>query len=45
MEATVFKLIQLALVFGGAIGFAVWQIVSVNKELANAKGKSMFQGD
>lgn len=33
MEPRDFKLVELVLVFGGVLAFAVWQLVSVNREL------------
>ncbi len=39
MEPRDFKLIELVLVFGGVLAFAIWQLVSVNRELRRDREK------
>ena len=39
MEPKTAKLVELVLVFGGVLGFAVWQLVSVRRELRRDREK------
>lgn len=39
MEPRVLKLVEMVLVFGGVLGFAVWQLVSVRRELRRDREK------
>lgn len=39
MEPRTAKLVELVLVFGGVLGFAVWQLVSVRRELRRDREK------
>lgn len=38
-----FKLVELVLVFGGVLAFAIWQLVSVNRELRRDREKQAAQ--
>ena len=37
MDSSTFKLIELILFFGAVFGFCLWQLYSVNKEIAEHK--------
>ena len=39
MEPRVLKLVEMVLVFGGVLLFAVWQLVSVRRELRRDREK------
>ena len=43
MEPKTAKLVELVLVFGGVLGFAVWQLVSVRRELRRDREKQAAQ--
>lgn len=40
MDYSQFKGIQFLLFFGAALGFGVWQVVSIKKDLRRAKARS-----
>jgi hypothetical protein len=44
VEPKTAKLVEMVLVFGGVLGFAVWQLVSVRRELRRDRQKQ-YAGD
>lgn len=40
MDDAPYGLIELVLVFGGLLGWAVWETIRTRRELARLKGKS-----
>lgn len=40
MDGGTLILIEMLLVFGGAIGFAVWQVIKTNREIRADKKKA-----
>ncbi len=45
MDGKTAKLIELALVFGGVLGLAIWQWLSVRRELRRDERRARTAGD
>lgn len=45
MEPRTAKLVEMVLVFGGVLGFAVWQLLAVRRELRRDREKRQAERD